>query len=201
MALSYAFRQARKRQRRRSRRIQVSVFFMFMLLGLTYGGRPLTWENAGILLPPYFWALILVFSSWRQQRLVPVSSLDERAVVEHGVEFERLGDTEQKELLNRYRVGTYLLGNLPDERDGVQEREARHEAYEVMRWLLPLLAVIYWAGWRLLPEGRVRECWTDGPVVLAWVLLLVLALPQILQMWTEPDVVGEPKLVSAEREA
>jgi hypothetical protein len=201
MALSYAFRQARRRQRRRSRRIQVAVFFVLMLMGLTYGGHPLTWGNAGTILQPYVWAVILIFFFWRRLRVVPVSSLDDRAVTEYGMEFEQLGDAEQKKLLKGYRVGTYLMGSLADERDGVREQEARHRAYAVMQWLLPVLAVIYWVGWRLLPAGRVQMCWTDGPVVLTWVSLLVLALPQILQMWTEPDEVGEPRVVVMEREA
>lgn len=74
-------------------------------------------------------------------------------------------------------------------------------AYGVMRWLLPVLAVGYWAGWRLLPVGRMRERWTDGPVVMVWVLLLVLAMPQIVRMWTEPDAVGESRVVVMERGA
>jgi len=49
--------------------------------------------------------------------------------------------------------------------------------------------------------GWVRAGWTDGPVVLAWVLLLVLAMPQIVRLWTEPDEVGEARVVTVEREA
>jgi hypothetical protein len=54
-----------------------------------------------------------------------------------------------------------------------------------------------------LPEGGIRHAWTNGPVVLTWVMLFVLALPQILRMWTVPDDPGEPKLVPtvAEKEA
>ena len=133
--------------------------------------------------------------------MVQVSSLDDRAVAEYGVEFEKLGEAQQKELLRRYRVGTYLLGYYPDELEEAQERESFQRAYGVLRWLLPVLAVIYWAGWRVLPEGRVRAGWTDGPVVLMWVLLLVLALPQLIRMWTEPDEVGEPKVVAMEKQA
>ena len=122
-------------------------------------------------------------------------------MVEYGVEFDRLGEAEQKDLLKRYRVGTYLLNYFPDEREEELERESKERAYGVLGWLLPVLAVIYWAGWRLLPEGRVRAGWTDGPVVLAWVLLLVLAMPQIVRLWTEPDEVGEARVVTVEREA
>jgi hypothetical protein len=201
MALSLEFRQSRKARTRRRRRLEVGLFFFFMATGLMEGGRPLTFVGLGVRAMPYFLAVIRILSLWRQQQVLRVSSLDDRAMVEHGVEFERLGEGEQKDLLKRYRVGTYLLGDYPDEYEAALEREAHLRAYGVMRWLLPVLAVVYWAGWRLLPVGGMRDRWTDGPVVLTWVLLLVLALPQIVRMWTEPDAVGEPRVVAMEREA
>lgn len=201
MALSYAFRQAVKNRKRRWRRVEVLLFFGFMANGLVEGGHALTWNNVGSLWLPYFFAIMQIFFRWRQQRLLPVSSLDDRAMVEYGVEFERLGEPQQKELLKRYRVGTYLLNYFPDEYEHARELDWHMRAYAVLRWLLPAMVMIYWAGWRLLPEGGVRAAWTNGPVVLFWVFLLVLALPQILQMWMEPDEVEEPRVVTMEREA
>ena len=177
------------------------MFFAFLAMGLLDGGTSLSWNNVGARWLPYFYAGMQVFAGWRRQRLLPVSSLDERAMVEYGVEFEQLSEAQQKDLLKRYRVGTYWLNYFPDEYEETREREWHLRAYGVLRWLLPVLLVIYWAGWRLLPAGRVRAGWTDGPVVLFWVSLLVLAMPQILRMWTEPDEVGEPKVVAMEREA
>jgi hypothetical protein len=60
---------------------------------------------------------------------------------------------------------------------------------------------VYAVGWWLLPEGKIRVGWTNGPVVMTWLFLLVLALPQMIWMWTEPDEVGEPRVVAMEREA
>lgn len=201
MALSYAVRQALKARTRRARRTQVVLFFFFLTLGLVEGGRPLSWHTVGIRALPYIWAIGQVFATWQRQRMLPVTSLDDRAMVEFGVEFEQLGEAEQNDLLRRYRVGTYLLNYFPDEREGVQEREAHLHAYGVLRWLLPIVAVVYWLGWGLIPEGAVRAAWTDGPVVMTWVLLLVLGLPQMLRMWTEPDEMGEPRVVALQREA
>src|SRR5271170_3854252 len=196
MALSSEFRRSMKNRRQRSRRIEVGLFFMLMAIGLSEGGKSLTFGSLGFRAIPYILVLGRVFRQWRWQRMVQVSSLDDRAVAEYGVEFEKLGEAQQKELLRRYRVGTYLLGYYPDELEEAQERESFQRAYGVLRWLLPVLAVIYWAGWRLLPEGRVRAGWTDGPVVLFWVSLLVLAMPQMIRMWTEPDEVGETRVVA-----
>ena len=201
MALSYAFRQAVKNRSRRSRRVEVVMFFTFMAMGLADGGHRLSWNNVGILTLPYFCAAMQVFTSWRWRRALPVSSLDDRAMLEHGAEFEKLGQAEQKDLLKRYRVGTYLMGYFPDEYEEARERESHLRSYGVLRWLLPILAAVYWVGWRVLPDGGIRAAWTDGPVVLFWVLLLVLALPQILQLWTEPDDMGEPRVLAMGREA
>jgi hypothetical protein len=199
MALSYIVRQALKQRKRSSRRIEVVMFFFFMALGLMEGGAPLNWHTVGVRSIPYIWAVGQVFANWRRQRMLPVTSLDDRAMVEYGVEFEQLEDAQQEDLLKRYRVGTYIVNYFPDEREGAQEQEMHLRAYGVLRWLLPVLVAVYWVGWRLIPEGGVRAAWVDGPVVMTWVLLLVLGLPQILRMWTEPDeVVGEPRVVKME---
>ena len=196
MAVSLAFKRAMKNRTRRSRRWEVVLFFVIMALGLCGAGASL-WIFVAVA-RIYSWQVM----NWDwQRRTIPVSSLDDRAMLEHGVVFDKLNEAQQKDLLGRYRVGTYLMNFYPDEREKELRAEAHQRAYGLMEALLPVLAVVYWVGWRLLPEGRLRAGWTDGPVVLAWVLLLVLALPQMILMWTEPDEAGEPKVVGMEREA
>ena len=39
----------------------------------------------------------------------------------------------------------------------------------------------------------------DGPVMISWLAVFVISLPQVIEMWTQPDEVGEPRVV--EREA
>jgi hypothetical protein len=201
MAVSRGLKRAMKNRTRRSRRIEVVFFFFVMAWGLSYAGRPFRWAELGARGIPLVYALGRIFRMWRWQQALPVSSLDDRAVLEYGVEFERLNETQQREILRRYRVGTYLLNYFPDELESAREAESHLQAYEVMKVLLPSIAVVYWLGWDLLPAGWFRAGWTDGPVVLTWVLLLVLALPQLIRMWTEPDEVGEPMVVTMEREA
>jgi hypothetical protein len=195
MAVSWGLKRALRNRTRRFRRFEVGWFFFLMAMGLLYAGRPFRLSDLGVLSIPLMYAVGRIFCFWRWQQVLPVSSLDDRAVLEYGVEFEGLDEARQKKILGRYRVGTYLLNYYPDELEEAQEHEAHLRAYGVLKVLLPILAVIYWAGWRLLPEGRLRAGWTDGPVVLTWVLLLVLALPQLIRMWTEPDEVGEPRVV------
>ena len=171
-----------KNRTQRSRRFEVAFFFVLMAMGLSYAGRPFRLADLGAWSIPFIYAIGRIFRLWHWQQMLPVSSLDDRAVMEYGVEFERLDERQQKEVLRRYQVGTYFLNSYPDELEAAREREAHLRAYGVLKVLLPILVVVYWAGWRLLPEGRLRAGWTDGPVVLAWVMLLVLALPQMIRM-------------------
>jgi hypothetical protein len=207
MAVSFSYRDAVRQRKRKWRRFEVVFFFVLMAIGLSEAGRPTTWTNFGQAALPY----LLVFTrlmSWKQIGDVPITSLDDLAMAEYGVEFEQTTPSQQTELLRLsrhrrqrvkerryYRVGAYLLRYHPDEYDEAREHESHLRAHEILRLVLPAVAVVYWLGWRLLPEGGVRHAWTNGPVVLTWVMLFVLALPQILRMWTVPDDPGEPKLV------
>lgn len=198
MALSYAFRQAMKQRTRRDRRLEVAFFFVVMVMGLSFAGQPFRWAQIGVWMFPLIYAAGRIYRLWEWQRYIPVSSLDDRAVVEYGMEFEKLGKVQQQDILRRYRVGTYLLNYFPDEFEAAREADAQMQAYGLMKVLLPVVAVVYWVGWHWLPIGRLRAGWTDGPVVMTWVLLLILALPQMVRLWTEPDDAGEPRVVQRE---
>lgn len=202
MAVSYGFCQAIKQRRRQWRRVEVGLFFCLMAWGLSYAGCSLTWRNVGLMMGPYVILMMQIFRVWGWQRMLPVSSLDDWAVLEYGVEFEKLAEGQQKEILRRYRVGTYFLNDYPDEFEAAREAGAHLQAYAVMKVLLPSILIVYWMGWKWLPVGRLRAGWTDGPVVMMWVMLLVLGLSRMIRMWTEPDDVGEPRVVKIQgREA
>ena len=35
----------------------------------------------------------------------------------------------------------------------------------------------------------------DSPVIISWLIVFVISLPQVIEMWTEPDeIVSEPRL-------
>jgi hypothetical protein len=187
MAVSSAYRRSAKNRTRRSGRAEVVLFFFFMAMALADAGEPWRWSSLGARIFPYAMVVGRVFRMWQWQRIITVTSLDDRAMVDYGIGFERTTAAQQKDLLARYRVGTYLLGYFPDELEEARERDSYQRAYAVLRVLLPAIAVVYWVGWKLLPPCYLRDAWTDGPVVMAWLLLLVVALPQIIRMWTEPD--------------
>jgi hypothetical protein len=215
MAVSFSYRDAVRHRKRKLRRFKVVFFFVLMAIGLSEAGRPWTWTNFGPAAVPY----LLVFTwlmSWKRIGDVPIKSLDDLAMEEYGVEYEQTTPAQQTDLLRLarhrrqrvparpyYRVGAYLLRYHPDEYDNARERESLQRTHSILRVLLPSVVVVYWLGWKLLPEGYARAAWTNGPVVLFWLSLLVIALPQIIRLWTEPDDPGEPKLVpsAAEKEA
>ncbi len=187
MALSTGFRRAMKNRTRRSRRIEVLLFFVVMAMGLSCAGLPFRWATFGERTFPFIFAAGRIFRLWQWQRLIKVQSLDDRAMLEFGVEFEKLEKAQQHDVIRRYRVGTYYVNYFPDELQISLEAQAQVRAYGLMRHWLPPLVVVYWLGWFLLPEGSLRAGWTDAPTVLAWMALLILALPQMVQMWTEPN--------------
>ena len=202
MAVRFGFRPAIKRPTRGWRRIEVICFLLVVFTGVCWSGAPWRWKDFPGPALPFFVALSLLFSitssSWKIRR-VRVSSLDELADWEYGVEFDTLTEAQRRDVLRRFRVGTYLLSYLPDELDKAREAEANLRAYRILRRTLLPLALVYWLGWLSIPTGRLRAAWTDAPALFAWAAILVLALPHIIRMWTEPDDPSEPKIAAEEK--
>lgn len=105
-------------------------------------------------------------------------------MLKYGAEYDALKPEQQKDILDHYRIGTYIFPR-PGEQ-AVPKRSSRYylpQAYRVYRWSAVPLAGVYWAGWRWLPSGYVRDAWTNVPVVIAVLLISVFALPRLLKLW------------------
>jgi hypothetical protein len=126
-----------------------------------------------------------------------VKSLDDRAQVRHGVNFDQLSDAEQNEILQRYRVWGYVLDpdSNPDERQTALRLQANDAAFRFLRVALPCFAAVYWMVYLFVPAGELRETLMDSPVLIMWLVVFVINLPTTIEMWTEPDEVGEPRAV------
>jgi hypothetical protein len=189
MAVSRGFKRAMKFRTRRSRRTEV-VFFVFIV---TFGLYSATCRFEWGLLNLYLYPLARIaksgMMSWdERRRVIPVSTLDDLAMLEHGVGFEALGKTQQSVILDRYRGGTWLLNYFPDEREHDMQATAHLRAYELMRWLLPAMSLLCWAMYRWVEDTNVL-------VLLFWIVIVVLALPQMILLWTEPEDVREMQVV------
>jgi hypothetical protein len=202
---SSRLRSALRWRSRRYRRGQVLWFYLAMLAGAatTLGGDHRNWrELAWALLFPAICASVALkeWSRWSYSRWRCVSSLDDRAQAEYGLNFEQLSGGEQKEILRRYQVGRRLLDETPDERQEAARLRALDVAFRFLRKALIGLAVGYEAVWLWAPAGPLRDMLTDSPVIIAWLVVFVISLPQVIEMWSEPEEMsGEPRVMEGHR--
>lgn len=195
---NWGLRQALKPRTRRWRRRQVVGFYLFMLftllctLGADHHGRHFWNAVWGV------WIALSALWRWSRREPLVIQSLDDRAQLAHGVNFDELSTGEQKQILERYRVGRFLLYQTPDER---QQSLWLHSAGTAVRFFgrtLPWLVAAYWAVWLWAPAGAWRDMLTDSPVLISWLVVFVISLPQVIVMWTEPDEIGEPRAILAQ---
>ena len=195
---SWQLRHVLKTRTRRWRRLQVVGFYLLMVIcPLTLLGgdhhrfRDLWWAVWGILIA------VQTLAQWSRGERVIVGSLDDRAQLAHGLNFDQLSEPEQKEILRRYRVGRFLLNQTPDERQEALRMQATAAAFRFLRVALLCFAAAYWMVYLWVPAGPWRETLMDSPVVISWLVVFVISLPQMIVMWTEPDAVGEPRALGA----
>jgi hypothetical protein len=195
---SGALRSALKRRTQRWRRRQVFGFYLFMLtcLLVTVGGDHHGFRAFWQALFPILIATSEALSKWRRSQQRWVMNLDDRAHVEYGVNFDELPAAEQKEILGRYRMGRYPLDRIPDERQDTARLRASDTAFRILRVALLCFAAAYWTVYLWMPAGPWKEALMDSPVVISWLVVFVISLPRVVEMWTEPDEVGEPRLVA-----
>ena len=98
-------RTALKRRTRRYRRRSVVGFYagLLMMLLITAGGDYHSFRSALFIV-----CMLWTFWSdgrWSYMRRLVVSSLDDRAQVKHGVNFDQLSAEEQQTILRRYQMG------------------------------------------------------------------------------------------------
>lgn len=191
---SWQLRRALKHRSRRWRRRQVVGFYGLLLIYLlvTLGGdhhrfRDLWWAVYGL------WIALVNLRQWSRGEPLAVTGLDDRAQLAHGLNFDQLTAAEQKEILSRYRVGTVFVNRVPDERQEALRLRANEAAFRFLRVALLCFAAGYWMVYLWVPAGPWRETLMDSPVVISWLVVFVISLPQMIVMWTEPDEVGEPR--------
>jgi hypothetical protein len=195
---SWELRGALKRRTRKFRRRKVIGFYCMMVLWplVTLGNDHHGFQH-------FFWAafapfiVILELPQWRRKQRLVVTGLDDRAQLQYGVNFDQLSDAEQKEILQQYRVGRYLVdpGWVLDERQEMSRLRANETAFRFLRVALACIAAAYWMVYLWMPAGDWRDTLMDSPVVISWLAAFVISLPEQIEMWTEPDDVAEPRAV------
>jgi hypothetical protein len=170
---------------------------MFLIVNFQVGndhhGRRHFWITINPII--IFWG---VSSQWfRAQRRI-VQGLDDWAQVTHGLNFDQLAEAEQAAILQKkYLLAHRLLDSEwnGDERQEAFRLQAKDAAYRFLRRALPWFVAGYWALYLWVPDGDWRDMFMDAPIVVSWLAVFVVTLPSAIEMWMEPDEVGEARVV------
>jgi hypothetical protein len=114
-------------------------------------------------------------------------SLEDRAVMEYGAEFDALKEKQRGEVFQR-AVRDGLFGRVKvDEHEAEQRLRAQGAAYRLLGPALMVFVAGYWAVCLLGPFEATRSALAVTAVVVTWLAALVLSAPTMIRMWTQPD--------------
>ena len=145
------------------------------------------------------WLAMLLLRSTR--RNFSCVSLEDRAQMKYGKAFAELTVMEQDRV--KWSWGRQLRepGSGLDERDAAMARDAEGRAFWILRRGLPMFVAVYWVVCLSTSTGPVRVGLLVSAVAISGVVMAVLALPEVIRVWTMPDDAAEPQVVTMEREA
>ena len=141
--------------------------------------------------------LLLTWIAFRAMQIgLAQPPLTDSALLQFGADFDTLTEAERAELV-RMRSRQLLMGKLErDEREAELQARAERQAYRLLRPGLGAVVALYWAVCLFGPFGAARRVLMMTAIVVTWLAVAVLVLPTMVRMWTQPDEVGEPRLVS-----
>jgi hypothetical protein len=123
-------------------------------------------------------------------------SLDDRALIEYGTEFDALKEKQRGEVFQR-AVRDGLFGRVKvDEHEAEQRLRAQGAAYRLLGPALAVFVAGYWGVCLFGPFEATRRALAVTAVVVTWLSALVLAAPTMIRMWTQPDEPGETAAVA-----
>lgn len=153
-----------------------------------------------LLLPTLSQLLIAWLAFRAMQTGLAQPTLEDTALMQHGEEFDAL-TSEQREQLFQQRSKDLVLGRVNrDEREAELRLDAERKAYRLLRPGLIAVVAAYWAVCLLGPFAAVRETLAITGLAVTWIAVAVLVLPTMVRMWTQPNEVGEPRIVESEKE-
>jgi hypothetical protein len=142
------------------------------------------------------WLTILMGLTVRAMRIgFAQVSLEDRAVMEYGAEFDALKEKQRGDIFQR-AVREGLFGRVKvDEHEAERRLQAQGAAYRLLGPALVVFVAGYWAVCLLGPFKVTRSALAVTAVVVTWLAALVLAAPTMIRMWTQPDEPGETAAV------
>jgi hypothetical protein len=188
-------RMSRSGRSRRARRFTVLLWIGtlgFMALVACFGAR--LWAVAGLLYTASLLSIVL-FGAYRIRIGLALPTMEDTAVMNYGAEFEALEEKQRGELVQQM-IRDGIRGRVRlDEREAELRLQSEGEAYRLLRPVLVVAVGVYWTVCLLGPFAAAREMLAVSAVVFSWMAAAVLVLPTMVRMWTQPDEVGEPKVV------
>jgi len=139
--------------------------------------------------------------------MIAGSSTEDLAMLEYGMPYDKLTMSQRRKMLVRSRARMYECWFRADERQSLQLERAERIAYRLLRRTAMAVVILLWAAYLIAPNGvfgwvlQWGRLMMNSPLMLTWLLLVLIALPMLIRMWTEPDGMGEPKVVVMGREA
>jgi len=155
-------------------------------------------------LPAYLLpTLTQVLITWLAFRAMQIGlaqpTLEDSAMMQHGEEFDALTSAQREQLFQR-RVRDFILGSIQkDEREAELRLHADSAAYRLLRPGLCIVVAAYWAVCLLGPFEAIREALASTAIAVTWITVAVLVLPTMIRMWTQPNEVGEPRILRPEK--
>jgi hypothetical protein len=152
------------------------------------------------LLLPTLTQLAITWLAFRGMRIgLAQPTLEDSAVMQYGSEFEALSEYQCEELYDR-RFHDFLRGRAcRDEREAELRLHAEGAAYRLLRPGLTVAVVGYWAICLLGPFEAARETLTITAIAFTWLAVAVLGLPTMVRMWTQPNEIGEIRMIGKEK--
>jgi hypothetical protein len=135
---------------------------------------------------------------------VMLGSLDDWARYFHGIDFALASAAQQKDVLDRYRVGNYWVPEKPEyygAADVADEREVMERdraSYLSLRCLALTIAAL-----ALYQGALLRESWSPAAnaALLLGLAITAITLPKAIVLWTEADPRDAEDLRLAEPES
>jgi hypothetical protein len=123
-------------------------------------------------------------------------SLNDRALAQFGNDFGVLRESDRKKVFDQQVRDQVRSVGHQDERENALRTRSEAIAYQFMRPGLIAAVAVYWAICLLGPFAAIRTALAITAIAFTWLALMVLVLPTMIRLWTEPDEVGEAYLIS-----
>jgi hypothetical protein len=185
---------------RRARRVLMLLWAAVLAIDVTIAVDIAHRDPALSILPTL---LMFGFALWALYRTgigLAQPKLEDRAVMQYGAEFDALKEQQRGEVFSQH-VRDNIRGKISaDEREAELRLRSEREAYRLLRPGLPIAIAAYWAMCLLGPFGQAREALAITAIAFTWLALAVLVLPVMIRIWTEPNEIGEPRIVDGDEE-